>query len=67
MQRAIVRTVDGEALTEYVDCGPGRARGRGSAGEMHTGTTAGGLRLPDFLFSHPAADVRKQPGDKSTR
>lgn len=74
MQRQVIETVDGVTRTAYVDCGAGRARRRGFASNGDGGGAArhlepmpNGLRLPDFLFEHPAAMVTKAVGDRNSR
>lgn len=64
MQQAIVKTVDGEAVTEYVEKGPSRARSHAHAG-AHLEPM--GLGMADFLYDHPAALVHKAPGERLSR
>lgn len=64
MQQAVIRTVDGEAITEYVEVGPSRARSHAQAGGH---LEPMGLGMADFLFDHPAALVHKAPGERLTR
>lgn len=61
MQRQVI--VNGR--TEYVDCGPSRARSRST--QTAAPTSQSGYREADFIFQHPAAMVRKEPGDKVSR
>ena len=70
MQRQVVRSVNGQIVHGYEDCGLGRATSRavGHLDPMPNGgrTMFSGI-AGDFMFPHPASQVTKQPGDKVSR
>lgn len=65
MQRAVIETVDGEAVTRYEEVGPSRARSHAQASGSHLEPI--GLGMADFLYDHPAALVHRAPGDRVSR
>jgi hypothetical protein len=65
MRRQVVRTINGEIVHTYEDCGPSKARKRPGLSPVQT--IPGGHRLGECLFAHPASEVTKLPHEKVSR